>query len=221
MYKIIFTIVITILILPGCSKQGPQPTPTTHYRVRFLNEVTGTPIPLANINLQELKADACNGNSGWGCLGTHLEYWGQLVTDANGYIDFRQKGVFYFQPEEDSLWNPFLYENPASPPAPVAEVDETCYLFPITMLGVTTQKGEFQAGTVNVGFQNNLPHFAHNDFDLSGLSTKPGDEALVHLLKGVENQVKLKIYASDGTNRDSLITITPTTGDKIRITLPY
>jgi hypothetical protein len=43
----------------------------------------------------------------------------------------------------------------------------------------------------------------------------------VHLIKGVENKVKVSFNISDGSARDTLISITPTTGEKIKITLPF
>ena len=218
MLKISFVIALSVLLLAGCSKKEQQADPIPHYKTRFIHETTGQPLKGARVDIQKLTAIPC---SGWGCGGLQLEYWGQLTTDAQGYLEITEKGTFVYQPAEDSLWNPFLYENPTPPQTPRAEVQQDCFVFPTTMLGLTSQKGAFQVGVVNIEIPGGMPHFANRVYDLGTLAPDSTRETLLHLLKGVENQVTVRISYADVTTRDTTISIIPTTNEKIKITLPF
>ena len=220
MIKFCFALLTTILILSGCNKKEPQPDPITHYKTRFIHELTGAPLKGARIDIQKLTAFDCTGG-GWGCGGAHLVYWGQLTTDDQGYLEINEKGTFVYQPVEDSLWNPFLYENPTAPQTPQAEVQQDCFLFPTTMLALTSQKGAFLMGQVNIEIPGGIPHFGNINYDFGVLASDSTRETVVHLIKGAENNVSVRITFSDMTTRDTLIRITPKTGDKIKITLPF
>jgi hypothetical protein len=216
--KQLHLILVIILILSSCKKE--QPVPTTHYKTKFVHALSGTPLNGSLIEIQELVTRT--GCAGWGCP-IVPQYWGQQVTDGNGYIDFRGDGVFLYQPVEDSLWNPLPNQNPAPPPTFEAEVDQTCYLSPVTMLSLSAAKnGQFLTSMVNVDLPGGLPHFASiTNFDSQAFSPSSSQETVVHLLRRVENKVTVKIYFADATTRDTVISITPTTGEKIRMELPY
>ena len=218
MIKHSIAILTTILIFTGCSKEGHNANANYHIRTRFIQALTDKPLKASHVNIRKFLSDDCGG---WRCAGVDTEYWGQLISDAEGYIDINEKGFYIFQSDEDSLWNPFLMENPLPPQSLLNRLEQTCYMVPICMLYLSVQKGQFQWGNVTIHTTGGMPHFANADLDQRSIPPTTSQETIVRLVKGVETQVKISITNTDGSNRDTLIRITPTTRDKIKITLPF
>jgi hypothetical protein len=213
MRNITTVVLIGSLYLSGCSKSDPLKASSNDTRVQFLHSQSGQPLPETPINVQKWTS-----GSGWGGF---YEALGQMVTDRNGSLDFHEQGQFLFQPEEDSLWNPFPSLNPGLPQYHANGADQVCFLFPVTMLSIRFQKAQFMSATILSRPTGGIAQFPDRDLEQTWAVPNPNQETQVHLIKGVENKVKVSFNISDGSARDTLISITPTTGEKIKITLPF
>jgi hypothetical protein len=220
MFKITMAIVASTLLLQGCSKNGAEFGKPYHVKTTFIQGMTGQPLVGTPIWISKVNTDPC---SGWGCVGDKSIYWGQLLTDAHGMIDIdeTEKSTFQFQSDEDSLWNPYPETNPSFQSYSVRHVEQTCYLFPVTMLTVSLDPTFAFGVEVESIPTAGIPHFSWPGFDHSETSFGSATEPTVHLLRGVESLVKFKYYHIDGSTSDTSIKITPMTGEKLHLNLPF
>jgi len=220
MLKAIIATIACIVILHGCSKTETELLGPYHVKTTFIQGMTGQPLVGTPIWISKVNTDPC---SGWGCVGDKSIYWGQLLTDAHGMIDIdeTEKSTFQFQSDEDSLWNPYPEENPSAPSHSGRHLEQTCFLFPVTMLSVSLEPTFAFAVAVESIPTDGTPHFSRLGFDHSETSFGSATEPTVHLLRGVESLVKFKYYHIDGSNSDTSIKITPMTGEKLHLDLPF
>ena len=203
------------LILTSCSKQDL--TPSNHKSIRFIHALTGLPLKGIPISIQRLTDGGCSWTSG--CYNNYSP-WKKTTTDADGYIHIDTVGTFTFQSELDSLWNPLIVQNPST----IGQESQSrlnCYLYPVTILELTFPKAQFEWGFLTSIPARGMESFLTKDMELFSFFPNGPQTVRIHLLRRVENQVKILFHYLDYTSKDTLLKITPMDTADMSISLRF